>query len=171
LVAFQGRGTIFLEASLPPVDARMIVAHEFGHFLADYQYPRRRAVRRVGPSLLAIFDADRPPTSEEKLAAALADVEIGAHVHYMERMPAGTYTEATNRVEQTANELALELIAPWQHVLAVMKAQRPFPIDRGLWVQFLEQRFGLPDSWARAYAGTLMDAATSQRSFSETLGL
>ena len=66
LIARQERGFLFVEESLPPDDERLIVAHEFAHFLADYEFPRTRACRRVGPGLLSVFDGPRQATPAER---------------------------------------------------------------------------------------------------------
>ena len=135
LLIFRGMGFVFVEESLGTDDFRMILAHEFAHYLAEYDAPRDRARRRLGPALLSIFDRDRPPTPGEKLQAALAGVELGAHVHYMERLPDSTFSPAVSQVEQTANELALELVAPWRAVMAEMRSRGPLPAAgaRGFW--------------------------------------
>ena len=46
LVAHDGRGLIFVETDLSADDQRVIIAHELGHFLAEYERPRARARRR-----------------------------------------------------------------------------------------------------------------------------
>src|SRR5262249_38223202 len=84
LVAFRGFGAVFVDAALPADQARAVVAHEAGHFLGDYEEPRVRALRRLGPSVLSVLDGERQATDAEGWAAALAGVRIGAHVHYMD---------------------------------------------------------------------------------------
>ena len=75
-------------------------SHEFGHFLADYEAPRERIRRRLGPGLLAVLDGKQNATPAEQLGATLAGVELGAHVHFMDRAPGGTYSEAVNLVRE-----------------------------------------------------------------------
>ena len=148
----------------------MIVAHEFGHYLAEYDGPRERARRRLGPTVLAVFDGERPPTDQQKLEAALAGVELGVHVHYMERKPDSTFPECVGQVERTANELAFELVAPWRAVFAALQAQGPVPTDAACWVEVLRRRFGLPASWAQPYAERLSALCRKRRTFSDILG-
>jgi hypothetical protein len=171
LICYRGTGFIFIEESLPAEDTRMIVAHEFGHFLAEYEWPRERVVRRLGPSVLPILDGDRAPAPAEWLGAALAGVPLGVHVHYLERAPGGTYPKETALVERTADRLALELIAPWQAVWAELRARGPLGNDPGRWPEVLQDRFGLPASWAVAYARRLRDRARRRRTFSDRWGL
>jgi hypothetical protein len=81
LVAYRGEAAIFLDGTLSPDDARVIIAHEFGHFLAEYEWPRMRAWRRLGDSVVEILDGARQPTPNERIAATLADVQLGVYVH------------------------------------------------------------------------------------------
>jgi Zn-dependent peptidase ImmA (M78 family) len=170
LLVLKGMAFVFVEEGLAADDARMIVAHELAHYLAEYEEPRERARRRMGPALLEVFDGERPPTQAEQLQAALAGVALGVHDHYMERRSDSTYPEPVSQVERTANELALELIAPWRTVLAVLRAQGPLPGEATSWEKLLRERFGLPASWAAPYARQLLMAARQRRTFSETLG-
>jgi hypothetical protein len=171
LVAFQGGGTIFVDAKLSTADRRVIVAHEFAHFLADYEALRRQGVRRIGPGVLKIFDGERSATPAERVEATLAGVDLGVHVHYMERAADGTYSDPINEVERRANQLGLELLAPWRQTLALLRGHAPLPAAGKPWVAPLVDRFGLPTSWATPFAEALLAAARARRSFSETLGL
>ena len=168
LVAYHGGASLYVEESLPAPERRVIVAHEAAHFLNDYEQRRQRATRRVGPQLLSIFDGLRAPTPTEKLEATLSGVELTAHVHFMER---GTYSAPTSRSEQDADDLGLELLAPWRDVTAALKARGPLPKAWEPWCEMLETRYGLPASWAQPYAARLLAHSRARRSFSETLGL
>src|SRR5262249_39867807 len=77
LMAYRGWAVIFLAAGLEAADERVILAHELGHFLGDYDWPRRRAVSRLGPGVLPVLDGERPPTPAEDLAGVLAGVALG----------------------------------------------------------------------------------------------
>jgi hypothetical protein len=169
LVAADEHGFLFVEESLPADDDRMIVAHELAHYLADYEYPRHRARRRLGPGVLSLFDGRRRPTPLEGVQGALAGVAIGPHVHCMERGTKGTYSEGTSQVEENANLLAFELIAPWRAVVATVAASDRDCLER--WSDALQNKFGLPSSWAEPYALRLTTHARATRSFSRTLGL
>ena len=79
LLVFRGMGFVYVEAGLDAAEARMIVAHEFGHYLAEYDGPRERARRRLGPTVLAVFDGEGPPTDQQKLEAALARLRLVAN--------------------------------------------------------------------------------------------
>jgi hypothetical protein len=44
LIAYRGRVGIFLDAQLGSRQERVILAHEFGHYLSAYEWPRNRVV-------------------------------------------------------------------------------------------------------------------------------
>jgi hypothetical protein len=169
LVAYRGRVGIFLDARLRPREERVILAHEFGHYLSAYEWPRDRAVRRLGPSVLAVLDGERRPTPAEELAGALTRVPLGVHAHYMDRTFDPRRVAVIEGVERTANALACELLAPAQAVSAEV-FQAGLPADSAAWGRLLVDRFGFPVSWAGAYAGHLLRQG-GRRRFTDTLGL
>jgi len=85
----------------------------------------------------------------------------------MERTAQGSFAKATAAVERTANDLALELIAPRKAVLAELENNGAL----SEWREILRTIFGLPDCWARPYAQQLMIWKQGRRSFSDRLGL
>jgi hypothetical protein len=170
IVAYRGRAVIFLEAGLAAAQTRVIFAHEFGHYLADYESPRRRVLRRLGPSVLPVLDGERQPTPAEELAAVLAGVPLGVHVHYMERSRDPRLTAATSCIERTASALACELLAPREEALAVAH-ERGLPSRPEPWRRLLVERFGFPDAWAGAYALRLLVERRRRRRFTDRLGL
>jgi|SRR5262245_25477698 len=170
IVAYRGAVILFLNKSLSEEERRVVLAHEFGHFLADYDRPRRRAVARLGPDVVAVLDGERPATTAEDLAAVLAGVPLSLHVHYLERGFDPNRLAATDRVERRANELACELLAPRAVVLARC-AELGLPHQPGRWEELLRKGFGFPPRWARAYASFLLRLTRPRPTFSELLGL
>ena len=157
VIAFRGFAAIFVDDTLTPDLRRVIVAHEFGHYLAEYEWPRQRVVRRLGHTVLPVLDGDRPPTAAEAWAGTLAGVPLGVHAHYLERGfdPAGLDLHV--RSERTANAMALELLAPAVEVLDEMSGE---PLPRTV-ASILVEKYGLPPDWAGGYATRL--AATAAR--------
>jgi hypothetical protein len=170
VVAYRGAVLIFLEKRLGYPDEQMVLGHEFGHFLAQYEYPRERVCRRLGERMFEVYDGDRQATIAEQLAATLAGVPLEAHVHYMDRLEGGTYLEPVNQAERVANALALELMAPWRAVLGAMK-EKAHVRDSAGFSEILRKKFGLPAEWAAPYARELVLIARKRRTFSERLGL
>lgn len=171
ILAFRGQAVIFLEAALDPAYHRVILAHEFAHYLAEYERPRLQVVRRLGESVLPLLDGHRPATAAEMLAGALAGVSLGAHIHFMERTFDPRCLSATARVERVANELACELLAPRQDVCQEMSQRGERRMEPGPWQDLLTEYFGLCRPWAEAYAARLIAWMKRQRSFTDYFGL
>jgi hypothetical protein len=151
LVASRGHGFAFLDADDSPEEQRFSLAHELAHFLRDYLQPRRRAAARLGPQVLEVFDAERPPRPEERLHALLRAAPVGFHVHLMARDASGTPgPEAA--AERDADRLAYELLAPAETVMAEARTSAAA-------AEILRTRFGLPPAQAADYAALLYPPA------------
>jgi hypothetical protein len=151
LVASRGYGFTFLDADDSPDEQRFSLAHELAHFLRDYLQPRRRAAARLGPQVLEVFDAVRPPRPEERLHALLRAAPVGFHVHLMARNadgPPGPEAAA----ERDADRLAYELLAPADVVLSEARTSAAA-------AEILRTRFGLPPAQAADYATLLFPPA------------
>jgi hypothetical protein len=170
IVAYRGQALVFLAAGLPPAWERLVLAHEVGHYLGHYEWPRRRVLRRLGLSVLPVLDGDRPPSAEEQLAGVLAGVVLEAHAHYMDRGFDPRRTGRTDRVERDATELACELLAPRQEVVARAGIRR-LPAEPDAWERLLREEFAFPDSWAEEYAARLLRQRQRGRTFTDFLGL
>jgi hypothetical protein len=152
LFARAGFGFVFLDATDPADERRFSLAHEVAHVLRDYDAPRRLAAARLGPDVLAVLDGRRPPTVEERVHAALRQVEVGPHVHLLRRDADGEPREPAERAaEDAADRLAFELLAP-AGLLAVESGVRAAE-------RRLRAEFGLPAAAALAYAAALFPAA------------
>ena len=167
LIAYRGKGTIFCDADDAGDEQRFTMAHELAHFLRDYQAPRQRAVNILGPSILPVLDGDRSPTRTERLHAVLSTVHLGVMSHVMERPDEGLPTNAVIDIEDRANRLALELLAPVSKVTAriaptindnVPTASRSIGKPQGFDArltylsQHLITEYGLPEVVASSYA-------------------
>ena len=166
LVAHRGEAAIFLDGTLSPDEARVVIAHEFAHFLAEYEWPRLRAQRRLGASVTEILDGDRSPTPNERIAATLADVRLGVYVHYMDRTTAAR--AMVGQVERTADIVAAELVAP--HCAVIAKLGGTIEPNQSSVAAALRRHFGLPPAYADWYTRRFLDRASSKKSFSQILG-
>ncbi|HEV3449195.1 MAG TPA: hypothetical protein VG099_31450 [Gemmataceae bacterium] len=162
---------IFVEEGLTSEWRRAVIAHEFGHCLAHYETPRRRVTRRLGASVLPVVDGVRRATGAEELSASLAGVRIESYVHFMDRNPDGTYIEPVNQAERDADDLGLELLAPWRAVSAVVRKNGRWPGLPGDWQETLVRHFGFPRSLASYYGDCLLRSARGRLTFSQALGL
>lgn len=159
LIAYHGKGLILIDTDDAPDEQRFTLAHELAHFLLDYQRPRQRALASLGEAILPILDGVRPPTLEERLHAVLADAPLGVLRHLMERpdegLPAGTVLD----VEDRADRLALELLAPSRLLLERLAATSA-PVafhDRLAFLTYaLITEKNLPPEKAAAYARYLL---------------
>jgi hypothetical protein len=175
LVAFAGKGVVMLDGSEPPDELRFSLAHEVGHFITDYQQPRNRALRRLGPAIVDVLDGLRPPNQEERIDAVLSDVRIGIHTHLMDRTPSGAI--GCGRIsgsEFRADRLAFELLAPEEAVIGEARgwgsasAGDDDATDLGA---VLVEVFGLPVATARQYAHFLNTVGERRPSIRTWLGM
>jgi hypothetical protein len=155
LIAWRGSGLIFVDGALSRADRDLTIAHDWGHYLLDYQIPRARMLERA-PGLLEVVDGYRTATREERIEGLLADVPIGLHTHFLERDGAGDAPWDVALHEDGATAFALELLAPWTRVLATLRGivstDEPFDLRLAKATQALITRFGLPTDAAEARA-------------------
>src|SRR5258706_10669283 len=77
LVSYGGKGFIFCDGTDPYDEIHFTLAHEVGHFLADYWYPRQKAVSKFGIGILDVFDGIREPTITERVHSIFESTRIG----------------------------------------------------------------------------------------------
>jgi hypothetical protein len=155
LLADRGKGTIFVDASDADDEQRFTLAHELAHFLLDYQFPRQRAVKALGPSILPVLDGERAPTLAERVHAVMSGVHLGALSHIMERPESGLPGNIVLDMEDRADRLALELLAPAESVCVLVQqptAPRGFDARLTYVTQLLTRQYGLPIAIAATYA-------------------
>jgi hypothetical protein len=120
-----------------------------------------------------VLDGLRLPTPEERLAGILRGVPLGVYSHLGRRSSRGEMTDPdTLLVEDKADQLALELLAPLATVVASVRS-RFSTLDataQDAVVSLLRSGYGLPVGVATIYARTVLGAARSGRSFREWLG-
>jgi hypothetical protein len=165
LAAYAGVGILFVDRSDDPDQRRVSLAHEVGHFVLDYLLPREDVARRR-PDLLPVLDGEREPTDAERFDALLADVPVGFHTHLLDRDAHGGHlSSATAQVEDRAERLALELLAPLRSVLHETATAADSQA-------VLRERFGLPAGVATRYANHIARLRpTRPRSLLDAIGL
>jgi Zn-dependent peptidase ImmA (M78 family) len=151
LVAQNGAGCIFVDAHDEAAERRYSLAHELGHFLAEYWLPRQRVVETLGMDSLEVLDGLRPPTPRERLRSLLRHVTIGCHFHLMHREE---YRSAdVTDAEDDADDLALELLAP----VAAVRAGLTEGVRHAQVEALLVTTFGLPSAIAADYARSFVE--------------
>lgn len=155
IVAVKGRGLIFVDSLDSDDEQRYTIAHEVSHFLLDYLHPRREALQLFGETIRPVLDGERPPTSMERLDALLGGIQLGTYFDLMPRSTQGTFDQGyILRAEKKADRLALELLAPAEHVFAHI-ADRSIitPFDRlSFTMHLLTSVYGLPPTVAKKYS-------------------
>lgn len=154
LVARSGQGLLFVDGTDREDERRFSLAHELAHFLRHYAGPRERAGAALGLEILQVLDGRRAPTHQERAHALLAGLQIGYHVHLMERR-GGAATAAVSAAEREADALAFELLAPTSELEAMALSYAP-DVRRGRIAERLERHYGMPPAQAGQYAATLV---------------
>jgi hypothetical protein len=172
LVAFAGRGLIFIDDADSEDEQRFTAAHEIAHFLVDYWLPREKAIQKFGPSIADVMDGLRGPTPSERFGAILVNTRIGIYSDLMARNEDEPHNMDVWQIEDRADSIALELLAPQHAVLSTMNiaplgsfSQRVEAVDRTLRVGF-----GLPASVSGSYSRFLLRSIGRGPSWMESLG-
>jgi hypothetical protein len=173
LIAFAGRGLIFLDGTDPADELRFSLAHEVGHFIIDYLVPRRTAVARFGSEIASVLDGIRPPTTQERGAAILSNTKIGVYRHMMTRTQSGGIgCPRIAEAENAADQLALELLAPFELVQKILAADlAPTQQSHRAITKVLEEKFGLPNSLAVRYGFRFGPLDRKPKSVKQWLGI
>ncbi len=148
LVAYRGYGIVFVCGADDPEDQRLTVAHELGHFLVDYRFPRLQVIQELGERMVEVLDGFRQATPAERANAVLSHVRLGAHVHLLPRRGRDENSDrCVGYAEDRAHQLGLELVAPRQRIILLMqqfKAQGS--ISTEVISSKLGMYFGLPEN-------------------------
>lgn len=160
LIAYGGAGIIFLDGTDSTNEQRVTIAHEIAHFMVDYRMPRTNAIQKIGAGVVEVLDGKRAPSLQERVHGILNDAPIGTFYNLIERDPRGNAVEAgVWKIERRADRIALALLAPPSEILTHVNLNAPhFEMRQVQTVQVLQEIFGLPENFARAYASNLLDA-------------
>jgi hypothetical protein len=171
LIAFQDKGLLFCDGSDPLNEIRFTIAHEVSHFLLDYLLPRERAKQRYGQSVIEILDGKRKPTITERVSSLLEGVKMGVSTSLMEREAQRDISNIW-KVEDRADRIALELLAPSKEVFAIADiSDRAFTNRLDSITQSLVLNFGLPILIAQGYGDALLRSVRKGSSWTEAIRL
>lgn len=142
VIARSGHAFILVCGSDPEDERRFSIAHEVAHLLLHYLIPRQEVISALGAAALEVLDGHRLPTPSERATAILASVRVGPHVHLLPRRGRGAQRVAG--LEDEADLLALELLAPRSVLLNSLRSSdiRPLSIEQRC--EILATRFGIP---------------------------
>jgi Zn-dependent peptidase ImmA (M78 family) len=145
LVAYRGLGIAFICGTDSTDEQRLTVAHETAHFLKDYFLPRQVVLQELGDEIADVLDGKRPPTPAERSNAILAHVRLGPHIHLLPRHGQDEESDhAVAAVEDRANDLGLELVAPRERILSIARSMREANCKPETVHTELAKHFGLP---------------------------
>jgi hypothetical protein len=159
LIADVGVGLILVDGDDPEAEQRLTVSHETAHFLLHYLALRAAALTGLGSRVVAVLDRTRSPTHAELFSSAVRDLPLTPFRHAMVRgadRPRGSVAT----MEAEADDLAIELLAPWHLVRAL---EPPDP-------EAIAARFGLPPAVAARLA-TLAIRSTTEIGVSSLFGI
>lgn len=169
LVAYGGKGMIFVDGTDPFPEQRFTIAHEVAHYLIDYWQPRNRLAQKYGLAILEVFDGLREPTLDERIHAVLQGLPLGPFTKLMDRSDQGE-SEATWSAENHADQMALGLLAPPEEALSMISALGKTYAEKKLEaVEILTNKFGLPRTVAVYYAAELLKSIGKGPSWAESL--
>jgi hypothetical protein len=164
LVAFRGRGLVFVEGNDDATEIQLTLAHEAAHFLCHYVAPRDDAIARLGPQILEVLDGIRAPTNEERLAGVLRGCPIGQYRHLMSRNHTGAVLSVdVERAETEADLVALELLAPADAVARLCRQQKGH-VDEMIALGVLKREFQIPSWGAKLQAQVVIRRHGGRRS-------
>lgn len=137
IIARGGHAFILVSGADPAEERRYTIAHEVAHLLLHYLLPREQVATALGEGMVEVLDGIRPPTLAEQAAAIFSSIRVGAHMHLMPRR--GLHAAAIARLEDEADALALELVAPRETILSLLRS----PELRGMTVAEQCHRLGI----------------------------
>lgn len=175
VIAQGGHGVIFVDGSDSTDERRFSIAHDAGHFLADYWLPRIAALQRHGESIKPVLDGFRPPTTEERVRGLVVGLPLPAFSSIMERNDDGLADSqyAVFR-EDVADQVALELLAPRRDFEKLCRDSRICWESSEATSQAAEiavVAYGVPMRIAKRLAERYVMRGRSSRSVREILGM
>lgn len=172
LVAFAGRGLIFIDADDPEDEQRFTAAHEAAHFLADYWLPRQKALKKFGAAIANVMDGFRRPTPAERINAVIVGTRIGVYTDLMGREANEPHNNEVWDIEDRADSIALEILAPQAQVLSSINIPTGGKFTQRVQAvgEELKNRFGLPASISQSYSHSLLKNIGQGPSWMESLG-
>lgn len=152
----KGQGIVFLNGTLSIQEQCYTVAHEIGHYLLEFEHPRKKANLILGDKIEDVFWGLRKPTIEEELTGIIRQANVSPYIHLLEverSSPEERFQVWT--AEGRADALAMELLAPFKRVCAEMNVKGrtwAFSSIREELPEILVRQFGLPQAVAKQYA-------------------
>lgn len=174
VIAQGGHGVIFVDGADAEDERRFSIAHDAGHFIADYWLPRESALHRMGEIIRPVLDGMCPPTAEERIHGLMIGLPLPTFCNLMGRDKNGLAdTRHIVSREDVADQVALELLAPRRDFEFVCKesgidSDTPNTVEQ--MTKLAVAAFGLPERIAARVAKRHTMRVQSSRSVRQILG-
>lgn len=176
LLTQHGDGIIFINGTDSEPERRFTLAHEVAHFLIEYYLPRQKAIREFGEGIIEVLNGLRKPTVDERVHGLVKSISVKTSTHLVEKFGKGDFLKHKIwQAENDADELAIELLAPFHKVCLIVKSM-PDTTDTshnllGEVYELLTNRFLLPESISDNYSHRIVHAIRGGESVREKLSL
>ena len=169
LIAYGGKGFIFIDSTDPPDEQRFTLSHEISHFLVEYWIPRQKTISKFGANITEVLDGHRQPSIEQRVHAFLGSIRLGVYSELMTRTDSAESAQAAIwDAESRADRIAMALLAPPQTVIEKTDVSPTKYADRIQNItKVLTDEFGLPVSVAALYGRELLTLIGKEKSWSE----
>ena len=175
MLAADGKGLLFLNGGDPRDEQRYSLAHEIAHFLLDYYLPRLRTIEILGSGICEVLDGHRHATVDERVHAVLAAAPIGMYEYRLcKAADLGSAPAIHDESEAAADELAVELLAPFNAAIKQMKGFRAddnFGAFQSRLRAKLIKVFGLPVFAAEGIAAVYAGRCGRRKTFKQWIGI
>lgn len=171
ILSYNGYTYIFLNGTESAEEQRFTLAHEFAHYLLDYKLPRQSIIEKSGVAIIDALNNKRDFTAEEKLLALVQDYSLKAFTYLLDA-PATSAFERLHvwKAENKADELAMELLAPYTNILQDISrdgiVRRFSPLKQYL-PKLLQVKYGFTTDLAHLYGKSLAVRISGGQSLAE----
>jgi Zn-dependent peptidase ImmA (M78 family) len=170
-----GYGYVFINGSDPIQERRFTLAHELAHFLVDYEIPRKRVIERLGPMIAEVLDGLREPSINERLSGIISNVNLYSMTHLLDDSQMSGFKQITVwNTERRADQLALELLAPFRKVhedFVLRNSNESDQKEFDVLFDLLSETYGIPTSIALSYGDYLAKAFKGGPTLEEEWGI
>lgn len=159
ILSHNGYTYIFLNGTESVQEQRFTLAHEFAHYLSDYKLPRQSIIEKCGVSIIEALNNKRHFTTEEKLLALVQGYSLKAFTYLLDASATSAFERLhVWKAENKADELAMEILAPYTHILQDINRDsivKSFSSLQQYLPKLLQVKYGFTINLARLYGKSL----------------
>lgn len=175
VLSYNGHAYIFLNGTESSQEQCFTLAHELSHYLIDYKLPREVIIKKYGESIIEALNNKRDFTTKERLLAIINGYTLKQFTYLLDA-PAVSAFDRLNvwKAENKADELAMELLAPYKIILQDINRdsipKKYFSLEQYL-PQLLQSKYGLTVHIANLYGKSLAIKISGGISLAERWGI